>query len=122
MDEKIIPQCYGCKCTFNQKPWMIVDFKKDNIQFYTCSYICTNKLNNHLKTSYWEHIVNKEDFTGRDFLRPITKIKKKSDITAGFGMKEIRDEIQIEERRIQQIENEWEYSSDDGSFSEYNSE
>ena len=122
MDEKITPQCYGCKCTFNEKPWMIVDFKGDNIQYYTCSYICTNQLNQHLKTSYWEHIVNKDDFTGSDFLRPTLNIKNRSDITASFDMKEIRDEIKREETRIEQIEKEWGYSSEDGSMNEYNSE
>lgn len=122
MNEKIIPQCYGCSCTFDRKPWLIVDFKEDDIQYYTCSYICTNKLNKHLKISYWDHIVNKEDFTGRDFLRPITKIKNKSDITVGFDMEEIRNEILSEEKRIQQIEKDWECSSDDGSFGEYNSQ
>ncbi len=114
-------KCFHCNKSLTNKPWLTVAYPKDEITFHSCSYLCSRVLQCKLR-NYGDYIVNKEDFTGRDFLRPVLNISKKKDITTGFGMNDIRNEIRMEEERIQSIEKEYEneYESDE-DFSEYNS-
>tara|TARA_B100000902_G_C27287449_1_gene905208 strand:+ start:1197 stop:1556 length:360 start_codon:yes stop_codon:yes gene_type:complete len=116
--EKEEIRCFHCNETFKKKPWLILSFDNGDIMYHTCSYLCTTHLNHKLNMNYSDNIVNKEDFTGRDFLRPVINKSPKKDITTGFDMHEIRNEIKIEEERIQCIEDEW-FEED---FCEYNSE
>ena len=109
-DEKNEICCFGCNKIIVNKPWMTVNYPNDNIIFHTCDYLCSMKLDRKLGSgNYWDNIVNKEDFTGKDFLRPIVPKKQKEYLTD--LQKEIRDE-QIEFDKIERF---WENISDESS-------
>jgi hypothetical protein len=63
-------------------------------------------------------VVNKEDFNEP---RPLLNYQKKKDITTGFGMDDIREEIEEEEIRMNLIEQDYEEdSSSEENFDEEN--
>lgn len=110
-------ECVVCKCCISGKPWMTVTFEKDDYTVHACGYSCCNKLDTIIGKGYWKHVVNKEDFNEP---RPVTLYRNKEDITANFGIDEIRNEIKDEEKRILEIEEEWECSSEYNSSEENN--
>ena len=107
-------QCIHCKKVIREKPWIIVNV--DCGYIYGCSYHCGTQLHNYIGTGYWKNVINKEDFSEP---RPISSKKNKKDITTGFGMEEIRDEIEREELRIKMIEETFE---EDDLSDEYSDE
>lgn len=102
-------QCIECKCEIKGKPWTIVHFPEDDYTVYACRYLCSTNLKYHVGPGYWNNVVNKEDFPGP---RPILKHHIKKDITTNFGIETIKEDIINEEKRIQMIEDEYEYESD----------
>ena len=108
-DEKIL--CINCKCEINDKPW--ITLKMNDTMVYGCKYLCAKRLKYYVGTGYWENVVNKEDFPGP---RPVQKSNIKKDITANFGIEEIKEEINREEERISKIEEEYYYDSDESDI------
>ena len=105
-----INKCLCCKTDITGKPWISVRFEEDDYTVHACKYICANNLSNIIGPGYWNKVVNKEDFTEP---RPVSNYKCYEDITANFGIEEIRDEIELEEERIFLLEEEYDYSSED---------
>lgn len=108
-------QCIHCKSIINGKAWLSV--KYENKIYKACNYSCSVKMGNYVGPNYWDKIINKEDFNEP---RPVLHYKKnKIDITTGFGMDDIRREIEEEERRIYELEQIYENNSNsDEEFSE----
>ena len=98
-------KCFHCMEEISGKPWIIISYPEDNYTVYGCKYLCSRNLNSYLGHGYWNNVVNKEDFPGP---RPVSKNSIKEDITVNFGIDVIRKEIEDEERRITQIEMEYE--------------
>ena len=121
-DEKekhtVLNECFICKREVEGKPWISVDM---GFIYHGCSYLCSKQLNDELGENYWDNVINKEDF---DVPRPvcqITNISTRGDITTGFGLDEIRDEIEQENQRIEMLEYEYNVSSsDEDTFDEDN--
>lgn len=115
-----VQYCFHCNCLIQEKPWMTVKRKEET--YNSCGYSCSTKISSVIGSGYWKDIVNKEDFNE---LRPVFEIHKtraKNDITVGsLDLDDIRDEIELENRRIEQIEMEYEYSSsEEDNISEEN--
>ena len=105
-----VNQCLMCEKIIDGKPWISVD---NDCIYHACSYMCGINLSTKLGKGYWKDVVNKEDF---DEPRPTNQTKRNpisGDITTGFGLDEIREEIEQENQRIELIENEYAYSSSD---------
>ena len=108
--------CLICQKEINEKPWITV--QKDGQKFIGCSYSCGVNFHTKIGCGYWNYVVNKEDFNEP---RPILNYQTKKDITTGFGMDDIREEIEEEEIRMNLIEQEYEeYSSSEENFDEEN--
>jgi len=101
--------CLHCKKEIFGKPWIIVSYPEDDYTVYACNYICSNRLSDYIGHGYWNNVVNKEDFPGP---RPVFHHSIKKDITVNFGIEDIRREIDFEEKRINQIEAEYNNFSD----------
>ena len=112
--EEVENKCIHCKVSINEKPWIIVNVDGNNI--CGCSYQCGIKLYQYIGPGYWDKVVNKEDFNEP---RPVCSNNTRNDITTGFGMEEIRNEIEKENIRIEMIENSFE---EDSSSEEYSDE
>ena len=112
-------RCLCCQKLIEGKPWIIVE--KDSM-VYGCSYRCGIQFKSIVGSNYWADVVNKEDFNEPRPVYGYTNRSSTKDITTGFGMAEIRDEITKEEIRIQMIEDEYENDSvsDDSDFDEVN--
>lgn len=102
-------RCIHCKKEIIGKPWITVSYPEDNYTVHGCNYICSNRLSDYIGNGYWANVVNKEDFPGP---RPVFQSKIKRDITVNFGIEDIRREIEYEEERINQIEAEYDNSSE----------
>ena len=104
MDNTFSYKCFGCSKIFYEKPWMIVKNHNEGENNYnTCSHTCSTKFTLFNGSGYWEDILNKEDFNEP---RPVFTVNKKSifnrkDITSGYDIEKVREEIYME-----QIENE----------------
>ena len=118
-EEECIVQCLKCKKEICEKPWITV--KMDNQWYHGCSYLCANNFRELIGVGYWNHVVNKEDFNEPRPIYGYTNRILKKDITTGFGMDEIREEVKRENERIEMIELDFEddYDSND-SFDEDN--
>jgi hypothetical protein len=102
-------RCINCKKEVEGKPWITVDCGKYP-EVHACGYSCSNRLKYYVGVGYWTRVVNKEDFPGP---RPVIKATFTSgDITANFGIDDIRREIEDEEERMEMLE---EYSDSEGS-------
>ena len=71
---------------------------------------------------HWKDVMNKEDFNEPRPVYSVTNhIPKVKDITTGFGLDEIRKEIDDENQRIEMLEYEYDYqSSEEEYFDEEN--
>ena len=98
--------CIHCKSGNEGKPWITVCFQEDDYTVHACKYLCSKNLQYHIGKGYFKHVVNKEDFQEP---RPLLSNKVKGDITANFGIQEIKDEISYEEKRMEMVEDEYEY-------------
>ena len=118
MDEgPMIPECFDCHKQITEKPWMTLDCD-DNIKVYCCSYICSKHLKKFMGGSYWDRIVNKEDFTKHPI--PIQYKPKKEEICFNDAEIEmIQQEIDEEEERMNYIEYSYSDSSESISDEEY---
>ena len=104
-----VVQCNICNNKITSKPW--ISTKADHNTVHGCSYLCSKKLSEKVGPGYWKNVINKEDFCE---LRPVYgfnthKINKKKDITAGFGMDEIRKEIEDENQTIELFDYDYDY-------------
>ena len=102
--------CFECKKEIHGKPWIILCCE-DDYHIFGCSFSCSKDLNMFMGGSYWDKVVNKEDFL-KD---PIPYHKKNNNIEMCFNdseIEEIREEI-LEEERIQMYEREYDSSSED---------
>ena len=108
-------KCLHCKKDISEKPWITVSYPEDEYTVHACNYSCSKNLSNYLGRGYWENVVNKEDFPGP---RPVSSLSIKSDITVNFGIDVIRKEIEDENKRISQIEIEYENYDEDLSDSD----
>lgn len=106
-------KCVCCKATIIGKPWITVCFDEDDYTVHACNYSCASKLKYQIGIGYWDNVVNKEDFDTH--LIPVETFnnKSKKDITTNFQRDEIIDEILQEEKRINDIEKVYDYSSED---------
>lgn len=116
-NEEILSSNIECLCCSEKiigKPWITVFVPTSNSNVHACGYSCSNKLHQHIGHGYWKNVVNKEDFNEP---RPVFKcdLYSNKDITANFGIDEIREEIKKEEELSQMIENEY-YSESEESF------
>ena len=110
-------QCLNCKKVIDGKPWIIVQL--DDKHVYGCSYLCSRNFKVLIGTGYWNNVMNKEDFNEPRPVYGYTSRSNNKDITTGFGIDEIKEEIDNEEKRIEMIEQEYEYDySSDDSFCE----
>ena len=120
-DKNIISSCcFHCNGLIQEKPWMTV--KRNDITYNSCGYSCSVKLSSIIGSGYWKDVINKEDFNEP---RPVFEIHKtyvKNDITVGsIDVDDIRDEIEEENRRIEQFEIDYVYSSsEEDNISEEN--
>ena len=105
-----IMRCITCKKEIEDVPWITVDCGVDDQPVQACGYSCSTRLKYYVGVGYWPRVINKEDFPGP---RPIINAKVIGDITANFGIDEIRREIEDEEERMELME---EYESDDSSY------
>ena len=112
-------RCLCCQKLIEGKSWIIIQKK---CLLYGCSYLCASQFRTIIGYDYWKDLVNKEDFNEPRPVYGYTNRLSTKDITTGFGMNEIRDEITKEELRIQMIEDEYEnnYISDESEFDEVN--
>ena len=110
-------QCLNCKRVIDGKPWIIVQL--DDKHVYGCSYTCSRDFRELNGTDYWNNVMNKEDFNEPRPVYGYTSRSNNKDITTGYGIDEIKEEIDNEEKRIEMIEQEYEYDySSDESFCE----
>lgn len=112
-DEKKEFNCIECSKIINGKPWISVYFPEDDYTVHACKYLCARKLKFHVGPGYWDKVVNKEDFNTK--LIPVNTFKQTMlvDITTNFNREEIIKEILEEEERIDNIEREYKYDTDD---------
>ena len=101
-------RCINCRKEIEGKPWITVDCGKDP-NVHACGYSCSNRLKYYVGVGYWHRVLNKEDFPGP---RPVMKASYVGDITANFGIEDIRREIEDEEVRVEMMK---QSDSDDGS-------
>ena len=99
-------QCIHCKCLLNGKPWLSVNYEEKI--YNACKYNCGVKMHLYVGTTYWEKVINKEDFNEP---RPVFQVRNITDITTGFDMEQIRYEIAKEDERIRLIEENYENES-----------
>lgn len=105
--------CLCCNKTIHEKPWMSVNCNEEVV--HGCSYLCSKQFRELVGNNYWKNVINKEDFNEPRPIYGYTNRIAKRDITTGFGMDEIREEIEKENERIELIEMEFEASSSDDS-------
>lgn len=112
-EECDLNKCLNCQKVIDEKPWLIVKVEEKTI--YGCSYGCSKHFRRLIGINYWSNVVNKEDFNEPRPIYGYTSRTSNKDITTGFGMDEIKHEIQLEDKRIKMLEDEYEegYSSDD---------
>ena len=108
-------QCLKCNKVIDGKPWLIVQVGEG--MMYGCSYLCSNNFRELIGSDYWKHVVNKEDFNEPRPVFGYTNRSSQKDITTGFGIDEIREEIDEEEKRIEMIELEYELDGSSDGFS-----
>ena len=107
-------RCINCKKEIEGKPWITIDCGNRDPYVHACGYSCSNRLKYYVGIGYWDRVLNKEDFPGPI---PVAKVNYIGDITANFGIDEIRREIEDEEERMNKLE---EYSdSEDDKFDDY---
>ena len=94
-------RCINCRKGIEGKPWITVDCGRNDPCVHACGYSCSTRLKYYVGFGYWDRVLNKEDFPGP---RPFTKTKYVGDITANFGIDEIRREIEDEEERMENLE------------------
>lgn len=96
--------CFQCKGKIFNKPWIILNC--ENNMIYGCSYKCSKDLDKFMGGSYWEYIVNKDDFL-KDPI-PYTfnnnKLKKEDICFNNYEMNEIRNEIIYEDMMDEKYE------------------
>ena len=111
-------KCFDCKKSIEGKPWITLSCDKGEFFIYGCSYSCSKHLHRYMGGSYWEKIVNKEDF---DMPRPVTTCRVKKDITNNQDLQETIQDIEEEEeeKRIQMIEDYYNESSDEFISDDY---
>ena len=114
-EEECIVQCLKCKKEICEKPWITV--KMDNQWYHGCSYLCANNFRELIGVGYWNHVVNKEDFNEPSPVYGYSNRKLSTDITTGFGMEEIKLEIQEEDKRIELIEEQY-YNDESSEYSD----
>ena len=114
-------KCFECKKIIEEKPWIILSCDNGNFHIYGCSYHCSKDLGQFMGGSYWDKVVNKEDFLKDPIPYQFEKELKKKEICFNdYEINQIKEEIEEEEKRIQRYEEEFNYSSDDnGLFDEY---
>jgi hypothetical protein len=108
-------KCLMCENVIEGKPWISVDM---GCIVHVCSYLCGKNIDTKLGKGYWKDVINKEDF---DEPRPTCQTQNKTiggDITTGFGLDEIREEIEQENQRIEMMEFEYEESSEEDEYSD----
>ena len=118
-DEKKEFNCIECSKIINGKPWISVCFPEDDYTVHACNYLCARKLKYHVGVGYWDNVVNKEDFN--TLLIPVNTFRntKNNDITTNFHREEIIEEILKEDKRISDIENEYNNDMDDHTEDDY---
>ena len=116
----ILCQCINCDKVIKEKPWISVTCNDEVV--HGCSYLCGMNFREILGNGYWKNVINKEDFNEPRPVFGFTNKVGKNDITTGFGMDEIREEIKKEEQRIELIEQNYddEFSDDSSNFDEEN--
>ena len=103
-------KCFDCKKIIEGKPWITLSCDSGDFFVYCCSYSCSRYLGKHMGGSYWDKLVNKEDFNEP---RPIVNKKEiRHDITFNQDKDETILEIEEEEKRIEMIEEYYNESSD----------
>lgn len=103
--------CLACKKEISEKPWLIVKLNEECF-VYGCSYLCANQFRELIGIGYWNKVVNKEDFSEPRPVYGYSNRISNGDITTGFGMDEIKDEVQEENERIEMIEADYDYDYD----------
>ena len=108
-------QCIHCKSIIEGKPWITVFHKEKYI--YGCKYMCSKQLACHIGHGYWENVVNKEDFSEP---RPVTRFQVQKDLTSkSYFNTQIRDEIDQEQRMVDQDEQDYQEQYDEFTDEEH---
>lgn len=108
--------CYDCKTEIKGKPWITLSCDKGDFFVYCCSYKCSKYLGKYMGGSYWDKIVNKEDFNEP---RPVMSNFKREDITCNFDRDKILKEIEYEEKLDELVEQHFDYSTDEFISDDY---
>ena len=106
--------CVMCNKQIEGKPWITIRCEGDSV-VHGCSYLCTNKIVGWGDGTrrYWDRVVNLEDFPT---LRPMIHQKNTPEETiTDNDLEELMEEIN-EENRIQQMEQDYEQSSDEDDW------
>ena len=125
MDNSFSYRCFSCSEMFCDKPWMIVkNYNKEECDYNLCSYICSNRFTVFNGPGYWDDILNKEDF---DEPRPVNFCRNDStfnrkDITSGYDIEQIREQINREQLENEQYERMLEENYTSSSEEDYLSE
>ena len=116
--------CFCCSKEHTENPWMIVKNHNEGEKDYNiCSYTCSQHFTRYYGNGYWNDILNKEDFSEP---RPIylkNTTYERKDITSGFDVEQIREEIMNEEIMNEEYERgmlDYTSSSEEDNYSEEN--
>jgi hypothetical protein len=108
------------RCNKCSKKYFI-HMNKDGKDTYICSYLCSKDLHLDYGRDYWDTVVNLEDF---NHLRPIVEVKKEKEKFSieynelDHERNEFIQSLIDEDKRIEELEREYELSSSD-SENEY---
>lgn len=133
-----MPYCEHCKKHIQGKPW--ISFSPDTSsdpEIHCCGYLCHKAMVSQHPCS-WEHVINKEDFNEP---RPLIMASSENPMFEYLSYEELRElsedqidlyydlvgsqsylnnfryeviqEIEAEEKRVREIEEGYDYSSDD---------
>ena len=110
-------KCFNCKKEIDieeEKPWITLSCDNGDFHIHGCSYLCSKHVGKYMGGSYWDKVVNKEDFLKDPIPYQFEKELKKKEICFNdYEINQTKEEIEEEEKRIQRYEEEYSYSSDD---------
>ena len=107
-------KCFNCKKEIDpeEKPWITLSCDNGDFHIHGCSYLCSKYLGKYMGGSYWDKVVNKEDFLKDPIPYQFNKkVNTSEKLFINPELEQIKWEIEQEEKRIELMEQEMEYHS-----------
>ena len=111
-------KCFNCKKEIEieidpeKKPWITLSCDNGDFHIHGCSYLCSKHLGKYMGGSYWDKVVNKEDFLKDPIPYQFNKKTNTSEkLFINPELEQIKWEIEQEEKRIELMEQEMDYHS-----------